>query len=54
MVAGAHEYIGEAYLITGDLPGAQRHLAALKESCLLRCEELTDLERASEQYQGRE
>jgi len=43
---GAHEYIGEAYLMTGDLAGARRHLAALKEICLLPCEELKDLERA--------
>ena len=43
---GAHEYIGEAYLITGDLPNAQKHLAALREICLLPCEELQDLERA--------
>jgi Flp pilus assembly protein TadD len=43
---GAHEYIGEAYLMTGDMAGAQRHLAALKEICLLPCEELKDLEKA--------
>ena len=50
---GAHEYIGEAYLMTGDLPSAQRHLAALREICLLPCEELTDLELAIAQYRGR-
>lgn len=49
---GAHEYIGEAYLMTGDLAGARRHLAALKEICLLPCEELGDLERAIAQYRG--
>jgi Flp pilus assembly protein TadD len=43
---GAHEYIGETYLMTGDLAGAQRHLAALREICLLPCDELKDLERA--------
>ena len=42
---GAHEYIGEAYLIKGDLKSAQKHLAALREICSLPCEELTDLER---------
>jgi len=47
---GAHEYIGEAYLITGDMAGAQRHLAALKNICMLPCEELKDLERAIAQY----
>jgi Flp pilus assembly protein TadD len=43
---GAHEYIGEAYLIVGDTPNAEKHLAALRAICLLGCEELTDLEKA--------
>jgi Flp pilus assembly protein TadD len=50
---GAHEYIGETYLLVGDLPGAQKHLAALKQICLLPCEELQDLERAVAAYQAR-
>jgi Flp pilus assembly protein TadD len=50
---GAHEYIGETYLLTGDLAGAQRHLAALKQICLMPCEELKDLERAIDQYRNR-
>jgi tetratricopeptide (TPR) repeat protein len=40
---GAHEYIGETYLLTGDLAGAEKHLAALKDICLLPCDELKDL-----------
>jgi Flp pilus assembly protein TadD len=47
---GAHEYIGETYLLTGNLTGAQKHLAALKEICLLPCEELKDLEKAIGAY----
>ena len=43
---GAHEYIGEAYLMIGDLPGAERHLAALKSLCLLPCDEFLDLQKA--------
>lgn len=43
---GAHEYIGEAYLMVGDLASAEKHLAALKSICLLPCEELADLEKA--------
>ena len=43
---GAHEYIGEAYLMVGDVPNAEKHLAALRAICLLPCEELTDLEKA--------
>jgi Flp pilus assembly protein TadD len=50
---GAHEYIGETYLMTGNLAGAQKHLAALKDICLLPCDELKDLERAIAEYQGR-
>jgi hypothetical protein len=42
---GAHEYIGEAYLMAGDLAGAQKHLDALRKLCLLPCDELADLER---------
>ncbi len=43
---GAHEYIGEAYLMVEDLAGAERHLAALRSLCLVPCDELKDLERA--------
>jgi Flp pilus assembly protein TadD len=50
---GAHEYIGETYLLIGDLAGAEKHLAALKEICLLPCDELRDLERAIAEYQAK-
>jgi Flp pilus assembly protein TadD len=50
---GAHEYIGETYLITGDLASAQTHLAALRTICLLPCDELRDLERAIAVHTGR-
>ena len=43
---GAHEYIGETYLLVGDMAGAERHLKALREICLLGCEEMKDLEQA--------
>ena len=49
---GAHEYIGEAYLMTGDLKSAEQHLVALRNICLLPCEELTDLEREIARYKG--
>ena len=49
---GAHEYIGEAYLMTGDLANAEKHLAALRDICLLPCEELNDLEKAVAQYRA--
>ena len=37
---GAHEYLGEAYLMIGNLAKAEEHLAALQKICLLPCEEL--------------
>lgn len=43
---GAHEYIGEAYLLVDDLAGAERHLATLRSLCLVPCDELKDLEKA--------
>jgi Flp pilus assembly protein TadD len=50
---GAHEYIGETYLLTGDLAGAEKHLAALKGICWLPCAESKDLERAIAEYRTR-
>ena len=49
---GAHEYIGEAYLMVGDLPSAEKHVAALRAICLLPCEELADLEKAVARYRA--
>ena len=50
---GAHEYIGEAYLLLNDLPSAEKHVAELRRICLLRCEELVDLEKAVAQYRAK-
>jgi tetratricopeptide (TPR) repeat protein len=50
---GAHEYIGEAYLMTNDLAGAQKHLELLRGICLLGCEELADLEKAIAAYKAK-
>lgn len=49
----AHEYIGEAYLMAGDLAGAQKHLDALKSICLLSCEEMRDLQASIDAYRAR-
>src|SRR5690349_19327425 len=43
---GAHEYIGEAYLMVNDLPKAKEHLARLDKICWLGCEEFRDLKKA--------
>lgn len=49
---GAHEYIGEAYLMIGDVPNAEKHVAALRAICLLPCEELAELETAVARYRA--
>jgi Flp pilus assembly protein TadD len=43
---GAHEYVGEAYVLTGNRAKAQEHLAALERICGRGCEEYQDLARA--------
>lgn len=50
---GAHEYVGEAYLMVGDLPKAKQHLAALDKLCFLPCEEHTDLKKAIAAYEAK-
>ena len=40
---GAHEYVGEAYVIAKNLPKAQEHLAALEKLCGRSCPEYRDL-----------
>ena len=49
---GAHEYIGEAYLMVGDVASAEKHLAALRSICVLPCEELTDLGKAISEHRA--
>jgi Flp pilus assembly protein TadD len=49
---GAHEYIGEAYLIVNNLPKAEEHLARLDKLCFFSCEEYRDLKKAVEQYKS--
>ena len=47
----AHEYIGEAYLLTDDLPKAEQHLAELQRICSpIPCEEYKELKRAVDAY----
>jgi len=44
----AREHLGELYLSLGEPTKADEQLAALREICLIACDELTDLERAIE------
>ena len=48
---GAHEYMGEAYLMLGNVAKAKEHLARLDSLCLLPCSEYRDLKRAVERYE---
>jgi Flp pilus assembly protein TadD len=50
---GAHEYIGEAYLMMKNLGKAEEHLAALDRICLLPCEEYSDLKAKIAAYKKR-
>ena len=50
---GAHEYVGEAYLIVNNLAKAEEHLAALQRICLIPCEEVEDLQKAIVEYRRR-
>jgi len=43
---GAHEYLGELYVETGNLPKAREQLAVLMKLCPQGCEEREDLEKA--------
>jgi Flp pilus assembly protein TadD len=43
---GANEYLGELYVETGDLQGAETQLARVGEICRGTCEAYTDLEDA--------
>jgi tetratricopeptide (TPR) repeat protein len=42
----AHEYLGEAYLMTGDLAKAKEQLAALDRLCTFGCDEYSDLKKS--------
>ena len=49
---GAHEYIGEAYLMVNNLPKAEEHLAQLNKLCFLPCSEYSELKKAVEKYKS--
>jgi tetratricopeptide (TPR) repeat protein len=48
---GAHEYIGEAYLMVGNLPKAKEHLSTLDKLCFFPCSEFNDLKKAIAEYE---
>jgi hypothetical protein len=46
----AHEHLGEAQLVQGNLAKAKDELAALEQICLIPCQEYDDLKRALAYY----
>ena len=50
---GAQEYIGEAYLMVGNLTKAKEHLAALDKLCFFGCEEYDMLKKAVAAYEAK-
>ena len=50
---GAHEYIGEAYLMVGNVNKAKEHLGQLDKLCFFGCSEHSDLKRAISQHEAK-
>jgi len=51
---GAHEYLGEAYLMVGNLGKAKEQLKTLDGLCFFTCEEYTMLKKAVADYEARQ
>jgi len=47
---GAHSYLGEAYLMAGNIPKAEEHLKILDKLCFLPCTEYSALKKAVAYY----
>ncbi|HTQ77419.1 MAG TPA: tetratricopeptide repeat protein [Burkholderiales bacterium] len=50
---GAHEYLGEAYLMVGNLDKAKEHLRILDDLCTFGCPEYTMLKDAVAAYEAK-
>ena len=50
---GANEYLGEAYLMIGNLPKAKEQLATLNKICLLPCKEYNELRASIATYEAK-
>src|SRR6267378_3480970 len=51
---GAHEYLGEAYLMVGNVAKAKEHLSALDKLCFFPCDEYSDLKKAIADYERKQ
>ncbi|HEX5127471.1 MAG TPA: tetratricopeptide repeat protein [Rhodocyclaceae bacterium] len=49
---GAHEYVGEAYLMANNLPKAEEQLAMLARLCNAKCDEYQDLKEDIDDYKA--
>jgi Tfp pilus assembly protein PilF len=50
---GAHEYMGEAYLMVGNVAKAKEHLGALDKICFFGCSEFSDLKKAIAEHEAK-
>lgn len=50
---GANEYLGELYLILGDVGKAEERLDVLDAACFFGCEEYTELKNAIAEYKAK-
>ena len=50
---GAHEYIGEAYLMVGNVGKAKEHLSALDQICFFGCDEYGLLKKAIGEFEAK-
>ena len=50
---GAHEYIGEAYLMVGNVTKAKEHLGQLDKLCFFGCNEYSDLKKSISAYEAK-
>lgn len=50
---GAHEYVGETYLLAGNLTKAEEHLAILDKLCFFPCAEYSNLKAAIAAYRAK-
>ena len=50
----AHEYLGEAYLMAGNLEKAKEHLKVLDRLCFFPCEEFSMLKKAVADYEAKQ
>jgi len=51
---GANEYLGEAYLMIGNLPKAKEQLATLDKICFFPCQEYTQLKQHIAEYEAKQ